>query len=562
MNFQGKNVLIFGYGRSGQAAGELLANLCKNIFIYDPKLNARILKNNKNIEKNNKNKYFLNKKLHFFNNFSQIQDLFENFPQTQNLQETGEKEQTKLHFCILSPGVPLDCEEVVFLKNNKVRILSELELGARFCKGKIFAITGTNGKTTTVNLLHHIFKTAGKETFLCGNVGTPICEIAKKTTAKSLVVCEVSSFQLESTKNFKPFASCILNLADDHLDRHKTLENYGFFKNKINNHFATKKIFNTQDKNVLEYSKKYLNSLNFDAKNNFFIKNNHKIFNLIEKNNLIGDFNRQNLAAACIMASLAKISDKYIKTAVESFKGLPHRLEVVFENEDLRIINDSKSTNPHSTLAALDAVGENTILLLGGSGKDLDFSPIFQKHFLHCIAFGETRDKIAEASNKFASLQTNSQPNQDQSTNPSASLQHLTLTIKEKFKDAVEYALELSKNMVKSIPKNIEENKLVNYKEIIKNKLKNKELTKNELKSSEKLIKDAKNNKKLIENENSLANNLIKDKDFSKNNSSQKINILLSPACASFDEFTSYEDRGEKFREVVLNNKAQNFCHK
>lgn len=390
----------------------------------------------------------------------------------------------------------------------------------------------------------------------------PFAKSQKKTTAKSLVVSEVSSFQLESTKNFKPFASCILNLADDHLDRHKTLENYGFFKNKINNHFATKKIFNTQDKNVLEYSKKYLNSLNFDAKNNFFIKNNHKIFNLIEKNNLIGDFNRQNLAAACIMASLAKISDKYIKTAVESFKGLPHRLEVVFENEDLRIINDSKSTNPHSTLAALDAVGENTILLLGGSGKDLDFSPIFQKHFLHCIAFGETRDKIAEASNKFASLQTNSQPNQDQSTNPSASLQHLTLTIKEKFKDAVEYALELSKNMVKSIPKNIEENKLVNYKEIIKNKLKNKELTKNELKSSEKLIKDAKNNKKLIENENSLANNLIKDKDFSKNNSSQKINILLSPACASFDEFTSYEDRGEKFREVVLNNKAQNFCHK
>ena len=488
MNFQGKNVLIFGYGRSGQAAEELLANLCKNIFIYDPKLNVGILKNNENIEKNNKNKPFLNKKLHFFNNFSQIQDLFENISQTQNLQETGEKEQTKIHFCILSPGVPLDCEEVVFLKNNKVRILSELELGARFCKGKIFAITGTNGKTTTVNALYHIFKTTGKETFLCGNVGTPICEIAKKTTAKSLVVCEVSSFQLESTKNFKPFASCILNLADDHLDRHKTLENYGFFKNKINNHFATKKIFNIQDKNVLEYSKKYLNSLNFDAKNNFFIKNNHKIFNLIEKNNLIGDFNRQNLAAACIMASLAKISDKAIKTAVESFRGLPHRLEVVFENKDLRIINDSKSTNPHSTQAALDAVGENTILLLGGSGKDLDFSPIFQKKFLHCIAFGETRNKIAKAARKLTPLHTNTKPHQNPLTNPSASFQPPTLTIKEKFKDAVEYALELTKNKIAT----------------------NKEST------------------------------------------SQKLTILLSPACASFDEFTSYEERGEFYRSLII----------
>ena len=480
MNFKNKNILIFGYGRSGQSAHKLLQNFSQNIYIYDKKFKIDILKNNKNLIKNNKNRCIFNEKIHFFNNFKEIKN-------------------KKINFCILSPGVDTNSKEVKYLKENKIKIVSELELGASFCKGKIFAITGTNGKTTTANLLYHIFKTAKKEAFLCGNVGIPICEIAKLTTDKSFIVCEVSSFQLETTKNFKPYASCFLNLAEDHFDRHKNLTNYGNIKNKINNNFKTKKIFNIEDENVTKFSKKYLNSLNFNAKNNFFIKNNSNLYKLLLKNNLIGHFNNQNLVSACVMSKLAKIDDCYIKKAIKTFKGLPHRLEVIFENKDLKIINDSKATNPHSTEAGLDAVGENTILLLGGSGKGLDFTPIFKKKFLHCIAFGEARNEIKKCSNQ-------------------------DITIKEKFKDAVTYALELAHKIIKENTNNIAQE-----------------------------IKISRNSKKENHKQPAAEENKLSTK-------TEKLTILLSPACASFDEFTSYEARGNAYKTIVLNQTKQFTC--
>lgn len=413
MNFFKKNILIMGYGKSGQSATKLLKKFKNKLFIYDKKLNIKILKlNNKNI-------------------------LYEN-----NLKNIL---KNKIHFCIISPGIDLKSEEVKLIKNKKIKIISELQLGAFFCKGKIIAVTGTNGKTTTVNLLYQIFKQTTNNCYLCGNMGIPITEIALKTNDDSIIICEVSSFQLETSANFYPHTSLILNITPDHLDRHKNMNNYINIKNKINKNFKTKKYFNCDDKNTKKLSKKY-----FNAK---IIKLNNKKYNyLIKNNNLIGKFNLNNILCAVTIAKDFGVKDKEIFNAVKKFKGLSHRLERVDDYNGIIFINDSKSTNINSTLVAIRELGENIILLLGGSSKDLDFSPIFKNKIHTTICYGETKDQIA----KYA--------------------QNTNLIIKDKFEDACNSAFNLA--------------------------------------------------------------------------TSGQI-VLLSPACASFDEFTGFEQRGEMFCKLV-----------
>ncbi|MDD4816205.1 MAG: UDP-N-acetylmuramoyl-L-alanine--D-glutamate ligase [Clostridia bacterium] len=445
-NFENKNILIFGYGKSGKAVFDLIKNTANNIYIYDKKFNYKMQNNNKINKNNNKNNYFdniLNKNIYLIDNFDKLINI-------------------KLHFCIISPGVNLANKNIKYLKQQNIKILSELEFGASFCQGKIFAITGTNGKTTTVNLLYQIFKNAKKDCYLCGNVGTPISEIAIKTQKNSLIVCEVSSFQLETTKNFKPFASCILNIEPDHLDRHKNLENYCNIKNKINNFWKTKKVFNVDNINVNKLSKKYFNSINFSCNNNIFLKTINKIDYIFYKNkkivstdkiNLLGKKNLENVLCAIILAKEVNISDKIIEQTLKNFKGLPNRLEIVKKSKNITYINDSKSTNILSTLFALETVGENVILLLGGSDKNLNFFPIFEKHKIkHTVIFGEVAKKIAKVAGE------------------------ADYTVVDNFKTACKTAFAMAR-----------------------------------------------------ENDT----------------------VLLSPACASFDEFTSYEERGQKFVEYV-----------
>ena len=225
--FQNKNVLIFGYGKSGKSALNLLKKVGAKVFVYDDKLIVKI----QDCKKQN-NEQNCNPKI-IFNDLLDKDAIFINGIQ--------DLENYDINFCVLSPGVDLENPMLVHIKNKNIKILSELELGAYFCKGKIFAITGTNGKTTSVNLLNSIFLKANQNCFLCGNVGKPICDIALKTTEKSLIVCEVSSYQLETTNNFKAFATAILNIQPYHLNRHKTMEKYINIKNKINNYFKCKK---------------------------------------------------------------------------------------------------------------------------------------------------------------------------------------------------------------------------------------------------------------------------------------------------------------------------------
>jgi len=464
--FFNKNVLIFGYGRSGKSASQLLKKIGAKIFIYDDKFVVKIqdcirLKNKKDCQAKFIFSDLLDKDAVFING-------------------TEDLDNYDINFCVISPGVDLNNPMILHIKNKKIKIISELELGVYFCKGKIFALTGTNGKTTSVNLLSDIFKTAKYKCFLCGNVGEPICDVALQTTKDCMIVCEVSSYQLETTNNFKPFATAILNVQPDHLIRHKTLENYASIKNKINNSYKSKKIFNIDNDITKELSRNFANSINcsLNQKTNgcylsgdtvFFkfkkpnpsqnsklnialikfsiekksltkmntslIKSSDDYFSSLNENKqnkinisdfkkikpckkffkkfiyyknqkimptenirLLGKKNLENILCTIALAKQVEVENKYIKQAVENFKSLEHRLELVDKINGITFINDSKSTNILSTLMALDSVGDDVILLLGGSDKGLDFSPIFSEHKIKTtIAFGEVLKQIESA---------------------------------------------------------------------------------------------------------------------------------------------------------------------
>lgn len=436
-SFQDKNILVLGFGKSGQSATNLLANIAKNIFVFNENLKVKIcqktsiicknknksilkkiIKNNQNKLKNNQNKInliknnlflsnyynfkkqlFCKKQKHFANILldNQSQITCQNYPKnnvflSDNLDEILQKNH--FHFCVVSPGVSVFSDLVNKVRAHKICVLSELELGAIFCRGKIFAITGTNGKTTTCHALFHVFKTAQKHCFLCGNVGTPITQIASQTTKNSLVVCEVSSFQMETTKNFRPYAAALLNVMPDHLDRHKTLARYAREKTKLFDYWGTKKVFNIDDYQTAKIAKKYFCKQKYSIKNKKILKNN---LNLIKNNNLIGKFNFSNLACVATLARLAKIPLKQIQVAIQTFVGLPHRLVRVGAWQNVQFVNDSKSTNIASTLVALSAMRGKVVLMLGGAEKNLNFLPLAKANIFAVVAFGEVRKKLAKA---------------------------------------------------------------------------------------------------------------------------------------------------------------------
>ena len=224
MKFKNKKCLVYGLGESGRSAIKLLNLLGAHVFFYDEDLK-------------------------YINQIGYVKDL----------------ENEKFDYCVISPGVKIiGNENIEILKRNKTKIFSELDLGYMFIKGKIIAVTGTNGKTTTCMLLYKILKEAGKEVYLCGNIGLPITNLYGKTNKDSFIVCEVSSFQLESIDTFKPHVSAILNFTEDHLNRHHTMEAYMEAKARI---------FKNQDEKdfcVLNYDDKDVKSLsdNVEAKKN------------------------------------------------------------------------------------------------------------------------------------------------------------------------------------------------------------------------------------------------------------------------------------------------------
>lgn len=359
MKYDKKIVLVYGLGTSGNSAINFLADNGALLYAYDDKKSvverATMIKNLTNLN------------------------------------------TSTIDFAVISPGVDINSSNINFLKEKGVHLKSELELGLENLKARLFCITGTNGKTTCVNLLNSIFLQAGKNSKLFGNVGTPVTSVVKEMHKGDYAVCEVSSFQMETTTNISSFASVLLNVAQDHLNRHKTMENYIALKLKLLNG-AKYKVFNADDEISYNLSKNYSNAILFSKhgkvngayiKDNFVCYKKEKIINVNEIN-LLGDKNLENVLACITLAKLGKIKNGAIKKAIINFKPLKHRLELVDVIDDVMFVDDSKSTNISSTLCALQAFkNKNIILMLGGRGKNLDFSPIFENKLSGVVCFGE-----------------------------------------------------------------------------------------------------------------------------------------------------------------------------
>ena len=313
---------------------------------------------------------------------------------------------------IPSPGVPANAPLLQFTRAKGVTIWSEIELAARFLKGRLVGITGSNGKTTTTSLIEHTLKNAGFSTILAGNIGTPLISCVEKTSENTITVAELSSFQLELIETFRPNISVFLNLTPDHLDRHHTLESYGAAKARIfeNQTEADSAVLNADDPGTTPYAPAKPQVFWFSRKQRVaqgaFVKESEILFRregaeetILKLTDipLAGAHNVENVLAAAAATRLAGAEPAAIAKGVRSFAGVEHRLEFVAEIGGVRYYNDSKATNVDATLKALDSFPGRILIILGGKDKGSDYTllraPLREKAIL-ALLIGAAADKI------------------------------------------------------------------------------------------------------------------------------------------------------------------------
>lgn len=358
---QAKNIAIIGFGQEGVSAANYFGTQ-NNILIYDDK------------EKNEVEKELLEKikhkpSLYFNENIDRPVDII-----------------------IRSPGVRPDHLQITKLQEKGAKLTSTTKIFFEKCPAPIIGITGTKGKGTTASLIYEFLKTQFKQVFLAGNIGTPMLDILPKITPKSLVVLELSSFQLMDL-NKSPHIAVVLMITSEHLDWHKNKNEYLSAKFPIvtfqtENDYA---IVNADFKISKSFSQKTqarVFEFSTESKTNGVYISNEKIISEIGKTGEIasvqdvalpGRHNLQNVAAAASVAKIMDINNSNIVKVLKSFRGLPHRLQLIREIAGIKYYNDSFSTTPETTIAAIEAFQSPKVLILGGSSKNSDFSKLSDK---------------------------------------------------------------------------------------------------------------------------------------------------------------------------------------
>ncbi|MCB6416434.1 UDP-N-acetylmuramoyl-L-alanine--D-glutamate ligase [Dorea acetigenes] len=442
-----KKVLVFGSGISGIGAAGLLEERGAKVVLYDgnEKLDRQAVKDQLGTD-------------------SKTEIVLGAFP---------EELLGVLDMVIISPGVPTDLPIVKKMHEKKIPVIGEIELAYQLGKGEVLAITGTNGKTTTTALLGEIMKNDRESVFVVGNIGNPYTTVVDDTREDSVIVAEMSSFQLESTDAFRPRVSAILNLTPDHLNRHHTMEAYiqakmNIAKNQTQNDVC---VLNYEDEVLRKFGEKieaqvlYFSSRRKLEKGiyledgNIIYKNPEECLVCnVKELKLLGMHNFENVMAAVAMAAAYGVPMEKIRESVRTFAGVEHRIEFVAEKNGVAYYNDSKGTNPDAAIRGIQAMNRPTVLIGGGYDKNSDYKEwlmSFDGKVKELVLIGQTKEKIAEEARE-------------------CGLHNITLA--DTFEEAMDVCIRTAKPG------------------------------------------DA---------------------------------VLLSPACASWGMFKNYEERGDKFKEIV-----------
>ena len=385
-----KKYLIVGAGRSGIAAAKMLFALKEEFIIFDGNEELDTLEVRKKIGCENEVQFFLGK--------------------------CAESDLAGVDICVVSPGVSLETEVMKTVMAANIPVWSEIELAYRYDKGTVLAITGTNGKTTTTSLTYEIVKAWNEKTLLVGNIEIPYTGLALDSADGGYTVAEISSFQLETMQTFKPHVSAILNITPDHLDRHKTMENYenvkkSIAKNQNENDFC---VLNFEDSVLRDFAKEAGCKVVFfssqrELENGVYYKDGEIVLSengkktLIVKTdevNLVGLHNFENIAAAAAITYYAGVPLEIIREVTKKFVAVEHRIEFTAEIGGVKYYNDSKGTNTDAAIKAIDAMPSETVLIAGGYDKKSDYADWIEHLFGKCkllILMGQTRENIAAA---------------------------------------------------------------------------------------------------------------------------------------------------------------------
>lgn len=409
MNLINKKVLVVGTGISGIAAADLLSAEGARVFLYDANASLEEAKIRERLSKDTVCEIIL----------GELEDTY----------------YTDTELLVLSPGVPTDIPMVERFKDEGVVVWGEIELAYQFSRGKLAAITGTNGKTTTTALTGEIMKTFFNSVFVVGNIGIPYTAMVKETNDDSVTVAEMSSFQLETVECFRPDVSAVLNITPDHLNRHHTMENYIDAKFNITANQTPKDtcVLNYEDE-VLRKKSESLQCkiLWFSSKRRleqglcleddmivFYPKEDDMLNRFpgfaeeksgeyvpvinVKELNIIGKHNYENAMAAIACAMSLGVPLTCIREALRSFQAVEHRIEFVAEKNGVRYYNDSKGTNPDASIQAVRAMDARTVLIGGGYDKGSEYDEwieSFDGKIKYLVLMGQTKEMIADCARK------------------------------------------------------------------------------------------------------------------------------------------------------------------
>ncbi len=455
MEIAGRKILILGAGKSGVASAKFLAARgAKAVALHDKKPIAEWTEEARSLK---------NEKIGLID--GQIPSWL----------------LDQIDLIVISPGIPTNSVPARYVERKDGEVIGEVELAYRFLKGRTVGITGSNGKTTTATLIGELLKNAGIETQIGGNIGTPLVDLVETSTEKTWTVCELSSFQLETIKDFRANVAVALNVTPNHLDRYDLFSDYAAAKHRlfINQTAEDVAILNGDDEITLSWTNNLkanvvLFSVKKELDEGLFLRGRdlicrangrEKVLTTRDEIFLRGLHNVENILASFAAGLACGASPDSMRETVRNFKGVEHRIEFVLEVEGVKFYNDSKATSVDATLKALEALsesGEKIVLILGGRGKNAPYVPLAQlieKSVRKLVLIGEDAANI-----------------ENQLKN------HAEIVRAESMKDAVRKSFE---------------------------------------------------------------------------NAETGDAVLLAPACASFDMFKSFEERGKEFKSQVQSLKPQ-----